>query len=307
MHIPLALDNDVSKQLEEKLRTAFDEQLRFVDEKMYNFLIGLEEKCSKIPEDRLVKPPAYIIGPALETSKYYYEQDDLRNMFTNLIANLFDIQMYRAIHPAYIEIIKQLSPLDAKLLADFRPKTANYMYMGTPEIHYFDKDGKRIDENGNLLPEVERTPDFKMPKDLKPSYYTFPETIKPMVSYWLSRANERLLIQNNVIKTDVEDDVTSISASITNLERLGLIETSYGMGIIKESNYDFSLAHPFYLEWQEFNDTPNNVLTFRFVRGNMIAPGQYEKIDIQKGIARLTQFGYNFSSACVIEEAVVRA
>lgn len=81
---------------------------------------NLEEKLSKIPPDNLIEPPLNIVGPALEAAKYYIEDDDLREMFANLIANSMNVETQSRTHPAFVEVIKQLSPFDVKILRILR-------------------------------------------------------------------------------------------------------------------------------------------------------------------------------------------
>lgn len=76
------------------------------------------DKISKIPEDKIQDPKLSIIGPALEASKFYIEEEDIRNMFTNLIASSMNSD-YEDIPHSFVEIIKQLSPYDAKLFQSF--------------------------------------------------------------------------------------------------------------------------------------------------------------------------------------------
>lgn len=44
----------------------------------------------------------------------------------------------------------------------------------------------------------------------------------------------------------------------------------------------------------------------RAIRGNTFWGGQYNKIQVEKGIVRLTQFGYNFIKVCVLESEVLQ-
>lgn len=76
-------------------------------------------EVSKIPEEKLVEPPLNIIGPALEASKFYIEDDELKAMFAKLIASSMNEDTAKKAHPSFIEIIKQLSPLDAQNLKLF--------------------------------------------------------------------------------------------------------------------------------------------------------------------------------------------
>ncbi|MCG7406739.1 DUF4393 domain-containing protein [Paenibacillus sp. ACRRX] len=73
----------------------------------------IAEKVNSIPSENLVEPPLNIVGPALEASKYYIESDEIRAMFSNLIASSANNTNNQKIHPSFVEIIKQMSPLDA--------------------------------------------------------------------------------------------------------------------------------------------------------------------------------------------------
>lgn len=76
----------------------------------------IKEEVSKIPEDKLKEPELSIAGPALEASKYYIENETLRNMFAKLIASSMNTDKSRYSHQSFVEIIKQLTPLDAENL-----------------------------------------------------------------------------------------------------------------------------------------------------------------------------------------------
>ncbi|WP_444551289.1 DUF4393 domain-containing protein [Bacillus paranthracis] len=80
----------------------------------------VERSISAIPEENIVEPPLHIVGPTLEAAKYYFENDELKSMFANLIAASINIDTIDKAHPSFVEIIKQLSPLDAKNLKCFQ-------------------------------------------------------------------------------------------------------------------------------------------------------------------------------------------
>lgn len=87
-----------------------------LEPRINNFKENLEAKLAAIPKANLIEPPLNIVGPTLEAAKYHIEDEDLREMFANLIASAMDSRMTSIAHPAFVEIIKQMSPLDAKVL-----------------------------------------------------------------------------------------------------------------------------------------------------------------------------------------------
>lgn len=65
-----------------------------------------------LPED-FSDPKLAIIGPALEASKYYIEEEDIRLMFAKIVASSVNSKFVEKVHPSFVEIIKQLSKADA--------------------------------------------------------------------------------------------------------------------------------------------------------------------------------------------------
>ena len=80
---------------------------RVVD--LENFKMSLEHKIADIPKGSLVEPKLSTLGPALEASKYYIEEEQLREMFAKLIASSMDNRVDSKVHPAFVEIINSTS------------------------------------------------------------------------------------------------------------------------------------------------------------------------------------------------------
>jgi Abortive infection alpha len=80
------------------------------------FQTSLEQKTSRIPEDRIQAPDISIAGPIVQALGYTVHEPELREMFTSLLAMAMDLSTEKDAHPAFVEIIKQLSPDEAKIL-----------------------------------------------------------------------------------------------------------------------------------------------------------------------------------------------
>ncbi|NLT10660.1 MAG: DUF4393 domain-containing protein, partial [Ruminococcus sp.] len=79
----------------------------------------LEEKEKNIPINKKTEPDFHAVSMALDNSKFCITNDDLRKMFVNLIANTMNSDMKDIAHPAFSEIIKQMTSQDAIILRSF--------------------------------------------------------------------------------------------------------------------------------------------------------------------------------------------
>ncbi|HVX01281.1 MAG TPA: DUF4393 domain-containing protein [Candidatus Babeliaceae bacterium] len=76
----------------------------------------IAEKLRKLPPENIVTPSLQIAGPAFEALRYAGHDDNLRELFANLLATSMDKDTIHKAHPAYVEIIKNLCPDEAILL-----------------------------------------------------------------------------------------------------------------------------------------------------------------------------------------------
>ena len=91
----------------------------WVAEKHYNYERTrqlLAEKLQYVPEELIVPPENYVAVPALQQIAYCFDSDELRDMYANLLANSMNKVVKNGVHPGFVEIIKQLSPDEAKIL-----------------------------------------------------------------------------------------------------------------------------------------------------------------------------------------------
>ncbi len=76
----------------------------------------LEEKLDKVSPELIESPEPYIAVPALQYISYCMDNDELRDMYANLLANSMNKVVKNGVHPGFVEIIKQLCPDEAKIL-----------------------------------------------------------------------------------------------------------------------------------------------------------------------------------------------
>ena len=77
----------------------------------------LEEKLKHIPEYKIVEPEPYVAVPALQQLSYSLDSEELRELYANLLASSMNADKKSDVHPAFVDIIKQLTPNEAKLLS----------------------------------------------------------------------------------------------------------------------------------------------------------------------------------------------
>lgn len=76
----------------------------------------LEEKLKNTSPELIEPPEAHIAIPAMQYISYCMDNKELREMYANLLANSMNKVVKNGVHPGFVEIIKQLSPDEAKIL-----------------------------------------------------------------------------------------------------------------------------------------------------------------------------------------------
>lgn len=75
----------------------------------------LAEKLATVEPEKIVEPEAYVAIPALQAISYSMNSEELRNLYANLLAKSMNSDTKDSVHPAYVDIIKQMSPNDANI------------------------------------------------------------------------------------------------------------------------------------------------------------------------------------------------
>ena len=77
------------------------------------------DRLKNVPAENIVTPKPNIAGPALESLRYTGHESSLSDLYANLLAASMDKFTAHGAHPAFVEIIKQLTPDEAKLVGLF--------------------------------------------------------------------------------------------------------------------------------------------------------------------------------------------
>jgi hypothetical protein len=77
------------------------------------------ERLRNTPTENIKTPDPAVAGPALEALRYAGHKESLQDMYANLLANAIDERTAREAHPSFVDIIRNISPDEAKLLKFF--------------------------------------------------------------------------------------------------------------------------------------------------------------------------------------------
>ena len=227
----------------------------------------------KISEENIQEPKMSVVGPALEASKFYIEEDEIRGMFAKLIASSMDKTQSINIHPSFVEIIKVLSPLDAQNLYSLyhgRDETIskirvtnkengnytdhfNHIFLGNPEC-----------QDNNLIEfSIDNLIRLKL-VDVSYSKYKSDDSL-----YDKHRENE-LFLKFKTEQEELQQSLTTLLNSLLNGRLLTDTDSNAPLPASLQENYL-----------------------------NLKQVVQEKEIKVVKGIIQLTAFGKNFCKVCL--------
>ena len=172
----------------------------------------LTEKLSDLPPDKVVAPPVHIAAPILEKSRFTADCDELHNMFASLLATSMNYDSQSLAHPAFIQIIENLSPLEAKILT-----TENFDHGYYPMVSL-------------RIQEIHNSPgSFSFSKHGLGNEYRFAFEGFPIIEHMVSYESLSSLSIDNL----------ALSSSITNnFHRLGLFDFPQGSHVSSAKPYE---------------------------------------------------------------------
>lgn len=105
----------------------------------------LVQKLEFVSETKIVTPKEYVAIPALLALSYSMSNEELQNLYATLLSKAMHKDYCEQVHPAYIEIIKQLSPVDIKLFEwIYRRPTQNILLPYCNLVKYqYNRRGKK--------------------------------------------------------------------------------------------------------------------------------------------------------------------
>lgn len=191
----------------------------------------LGRKLEQMDPVKIIEPPLHVAFPALNALSYSMDSEELRSMYVNLLANSMNSDISDSVHPAFVETIKQMSPIDARLLKDL-------------------------------------------------SICEFPSFINIQL-VGANHAGTEIIFKYLTAFSDNPNSAETISISLSNLQRIGLVEVTTFEWHVDENAYADLMQHPRFLSFK----------TYPLKEGQTIRP--------QKGSICITPFGESFIRICL--------
>ncbi len=194
---------------------------------------AVQEKAKNIPEEKLTEPEPYVAIPAVQQLSYCYDSEELRELYANLLVSSMNVDTKHYVYPSFVDIIKQLSPMDAKVI-------------------------EAMKQEQSPIPVVTVRLNFKE-----------------------SKSFHELLIDYSIDLFQLFGDTSILSASLQNLDRLGIIKIRYDQVVKPDERYDVF-----------YEDAEYKGLVASF-QGK-----ENTDITLSKGLIELTEFGKAFCKSC---------
>lgn len=188
----------------------------------------------KIDKDKIQTPDPAIAVPIIEAMRYTSHKTELRELFTNLLGAAMNSDTAQTVHPAYVEIVKQLETDEAKLLKKMTPTIVKFYPLINVKLKYGVGDGvvfikwftdlgfdvcEKPEKIGTYLENLERLKLIEVP---------------PLMSFTDNQAYEELFnhpaIKKESLLEKIPDDMKF------GYDKLVFNLTSFGVDFIKACN-----------------------------------------------------------------------
>lgn len=188
------------------------------------------EKLKDVPPEKIVTPSPNVAGPAIEALRYTGHEESLSEMYASLLATAMNEDTIQKAHPAFVDIIKQLTPDEAKIVRGFtanqtinplisiKASSSNKTISDGHQIvlRNFSQIGQRAGcEHLHLVPayldNLVRMGLCEIPEGL---FYTNDELYSPLINH-----SEVIEIRNKMKNSNRESDVQKGTLRVTDFGR----------------------------------------------------------------------------------------
>jgi hypothetical protein len=156
-------------------------------EKLKDYLeVRLTEKLKNIPPEKIIPPNPTVAVPVVESMRYTAHDPTLRELYSSLLASAMNSDTADNAHPAFVEMIRQMTPEEAKILKFIVERRGLYSfsvitYVVRGETVVFDGNGYRNiaeaagakeDQSPSSIENLDRLKLIKITDKLHPVFMT---------------------------------------------------------------------------------------------------------------------------------------
>lgn len=76
--------------------------------------VFLDKKLQNVKPEKIVTPEPYVAVPVIQAISYSMDNEEIRNMYASLLSKAMDADFKDDVHPAFVDIVSQLSPADSQ-------------------------------------------------------------------------------------------------------------------------------------------------------------------------------------------------
>lgn len=116
--------------------------------KIKEYEIKQRAKLEQIPEEYIIEPKLNIIAPAIEGVALNLDDDNLVEMFSELIKNACDSSVEEKVHPQHVNILKSMSGTDAVVFRYLARQSERQNW----DVFYTQNDGDAIVSRDGYVP-----------------------------------------------------------------------------------------------------------------------------------------------------------
>jgi len=206
-------------------------------EKTIAFERGMKEKYNNIPEEKRVEPNLSIVGPTMEALKYRILEDELAEMFSNLLISNLDMDKHVKCSPSYIKIIEQMSSVDAIVYKKIVEKYENRSMPICSCIFELAGFSEKKLANDRLPKNIIDKDDFNMDE------YVLSKSIDSLSRLGLiTISNTRSIPDNNVYEKLIKQDYIIKLLNEYNSEKTYFVPKIHEKGVIYISEFSKDFA-----------------------------------------------------------------
>ncbi len=244
---------------------------------------NVAEKLSETPTEEIIEPKPHVAGPALEALRFTGYEESLRDLYANLLAASMDSKTVSLAHPSFVEIIKQMTPDEARLMKYF--STEELLPLIRSHLINTRLVSKAYFRKVRIAPETRKCAVWVTTRAVLSKLFPIYEIASSVRAELVEGSGGRDIAPNlSLFGKDANCEHEHLTPSyIDNLSRLGLIST----------------PDKFYTAAEVYEELENypSVLELK----NQIDSEEGQRASIDRGLVQITHLGRQFIKACVID------